>query len=150
VDFITKLLLVAEKNAILVVYNKLSKIVHFVAMMEGTLAKELARLFKNNVWKLHKLPESIISDRGPVICKFTRPETTSLQWSHLQNIQACLLWHPPFSQHILWQCCNHLGIPSSTAEILLFKLVFHDGVTPVSVSTLKSLLGVIGVFPLKL
>jgi len=33
------------------------------------------------------------------------------------------------------------------AEILLFNLVFYDGVTPVSVSTLKPLLGVIGVLP---
>ena len=38
---------------------------------------------------------------------------------------------------------------SSTAEILLFNSVFHNGVTPVSVSTLKPLLGVIGVLPLK-
>ena len=44
---------------------------------------------------------------------------------------------PPFLQHVLWQCCNHLGIPSSTAEILLFNLVFYDRVTPVSVSILK-------------
>jgi len=29
------------------------------------LAKGLTRLFRNNVWKLHGLPESIISDRGP-------------------------------------------------------------------------------------
>jgi len=56
---------------------------------------------------------------------------------------------PPFLQHALWQCCNYLGIPSSTAEILLFDLVFHDGVTPVSVSTLKPLLGVIGALPLE-
>ena len=49
----------------------------------------------------------------------------------------------PFSQHILWRCCNHPGIPSSMAEILLFNSVFHDGVTSVSVSTLKPLLRVI-------
>jgi len=41
------------------------------------------------------------------------------------------------------------GIPSSIAEIFLFNLVFHDRVTPVSISTLKSPLGVIRVLPLK-
>jgi len=29
------------------------------------MAEELARLFRDNVWKLHGLPESVISDRGP-------------------------------------------------------------------------------------
>jgi len=29
------------------------------------MAKGLARLFRDNIWKLHGLPESIISDRGP-------------------------------------------------------------------------------------
>jgi len=33
--------------------------------MEKMSAKELARLFRDNVWKLHRLPESIISNRGP-------------------------------------------------------------------------------------
>jgi len=56
---------------------------------------------------------------------------------------------PSFLQHVLQQCCNHPGIPSSTAEILLFNLVFHDKVTPVSVSTLKLPLSVIGAIPLK-
>ena len=64
VDFITKLLLVARKDATLVVYNRLSKMTHFVATTERTLAEGLARLFRDNIWKLHRLPESIISDRG--------------------------------------------------------------------------------------
>jgi len=43
---------------------------------------------------------------------------------------------------------NYTSSPS-TAEILLFDSVFHDGVTPVSVSTLKPPLGVIEVLLLK-
>ena len=62
VDFITKLLLVVEKNVILVVCDRLSKMTHFVATMKGTLAEGLERLFRNNV---QKLPESVISDREP-------------------------------------------------------------------------------------
>ena len=38
---------------------------HFVPTMEKTTAEGLARLFRDNVWWLHGLPESIISDRGP-------------------------------------------------------------------------------------
>ena len=49
VDFITKLPLVAEKNVILEVYNRLSKMAHFVATIERTSVEELARLFRNNV-----------------------------------------------------------------------------------------------------
>ena len=65
VDFITKLPVVAGKDAILVVYDRLSKMTHFVATTEGTSAEELARLFWNNVWKLHGLLESVVLDRGP-------------------------------------------------------------------------------------
>ena len=45
VDFITKLPLVAGKDVILVVCNRLSKITHFVA----TLVEGLARLFRDNI-----------------------------------------------------------------------------------------------------
>jgi len=65
VDFITKLPIVAGKDVILVVYDRLSKITHFVETIEGMSVKGLARLFKDNVWKLHGLPESMVSDRGP-------------------------------------------------------------------------------------
>ena len=63
VDFITKLLLVAGKDAILVVYNRLSKIIHFVTTTEETLVERLVRLFRNNMWKLHRLPESVVLDK---------------------------------------------------------------------------------------
>ena len=65
VDFIMKLPVVARKDIILVVCDRLFKMTHFVATTEGTSAEGLARLFRDNVWKLHRLLESIMSDRGP-------------------------------------------------------------------------------------
>ena len=65
IDFIIKLLVVARKDVILVVYNRLSKMTYFVATIEGISVEELARLFKDNIWNLHGLVESIVSDRGP-------------------------------------------------------------------------------------
>ena len=64
VDFITKLPLVAGKDTILVVCDRLSKIMYFVVTTEGTLVEELTRLFRDNIWKLHGLSESVMSDRG--------------------------------------------------------------------------------------
>ena len=49
VNFITKLSLVTGKNIILVVCNRLSKIAHFVAITERTLAEGLASLFRDNL-----------------------------------------------------------------------------------------------------
>jgi len=60
-----KLPTVAGKDVILVVCDRLSKMTHFVATTEGTSTEGLARLFRNNMWKLHGLPESMLSDRGP-------------------------------------------------------------------------------------
>ena len=37
---------------------------YFIPTTEKTTVGGLARLFRDNVWKLHGLPESIISDRG--------------------------------------------------------------------------------------
>jgi len=65
VDFITKLPLAQGYDSILVVVDRLTKMVHFIPTTEKTSAEGLARLFRDNVWKLHGLPESIISDRGP-------------------------------------------------------------------------------------
>ena len=64
-DFITKLPLAQGYSSILVVVDWFTKMAHFVPTTEKTTAEGLARLFRDNVWQLHGLPESIISDRGP-------------------------------------------------------------------------------------
>ena len=64
-DFITKLLLAQGYDSILVVVDRLTKMVYFISTTEKTLTEGLVRLFRDNMWKLHGLPKSIISDRGP-------------------------------------------------------------------------------------
>ena len=64
-DFITKLPLAQGYGLILVVVDRLTKMVYFISTMEKMLVEGLTRLFRDNVWKLHRLPKSIISDRGP-------------------------------------------------------------------------------------
>ena len=39
--------------------------VHFILTTEKTSVEGLAKLFRDNVWKLHGLPESIILDKEP-------------------------------------------------------------------------------------
>ena len=49
VDFITKLLVSKGYNSILVVCDKFSKMSHFVATTEKTMAEGLARMFRDNI-----------------------------------------------------------------------------------------------------
>jgi len=48
-DFITKLPLAQEYDSILVVVDRLTKMMHFVSTTEKTSAEGLARLFRDNV-----------------------------------------------------------------------------------------------------
>jgi len=91
VDFITKLLVVAGKDAILVVCDQLSKITHFVAITEGTSAEGLVRLFQDNVWKLHRLPESMMLDRRP---QFAAELTKKLNRMLGIKTRLSIVFHP--------------------------------------------------------
>ena len=65
VDFIMKLLVFKGYDSILVICDRFLKMSYFIVTIEKIIAEKLARLFRDNVWKLHRLPESVISDRKP-------------------------------------------------------------------------------------
>jgi len=60
-----KLPLAQEYDAILVVVDRFTKMGQFIPTTEKTSVEGLTCLFRDNVWKLYGLPDSIISDRGP-------------------------------------------------------------------------------------
>ncbi|KAJ9522039.1 hypothetical protein QJQ45_005086 [Haematococcus lacustris] len=78
-DLITKLPSAPHGfDAICVFVDRLSKMVHFVPCKESMNAKGFARLFVDNVFKLHGLPKDMVSDRGP--------HFHNTFWHHVQKL----------------------------------------------------------------
>jgi hypothetical protein len=64
IDFITGLpCTAAGYDAVLVFCDKLTKMIHLAACTKETDAFETAKLFRDRVFAVHGMPESIISDR---------------------------------------------------------------------------------------
>jgi len=64
---------------------------HFVATIEEILVEGLARLFRNNIWKLHGLLESMVSDKGP---QFAVELTKKLNKMLEIQTKLLILFHP--------------------------------------------------------
>ena len=62
VDFIMKLPVSKDYDSILVVCDRFLKMSHFIVTTEKMMVEGLVRLFRDNVLKLHGLPESVILD----------------------------------------------------------------------------------------
>lgn len=65
-DFVEGFPVLGSANAILVVADKFSKFAHFIPLRHPFSAESVAKLFWDNVYRLHGLPLSIISDRDRV------------------------------------------------------------------------------------
>ena len=88
VNFITKLLLVVEKDTILVVCNKLLKMTYFVVTTKGLIQL---------LWKLYGLLESIVSDKRP---QFTVELMRKLNRMLEIKTKLLTMFHPQINRQI--------------------------------------------------
>lgn len=65
-DFVVGLPLSGNANAILVVVDMYSKFAHFVPLRHPFSAASVTKLFMNNIYKMHGLPKSIVSDQDRI------------------------------------------------------------------------------------
>lgn len=74
-DFIEEFRNSKGKNTILAVVCRLTKVAHFLPLSHPYSAITVAHLFMDNIYKLHGIPQVIISDRDKIF--------TSLFWQKL-------------------------------------------------------------------
>ena len=63
-DFIVGLPWSNGNNAILVVVCRLTKMRHFIPYRDTGTAEQLADLYARNIFRLHGLPKTVVSDQG--------------------------------------------------------------------------------------
>jgi hypothetical protein len=90
-NFIDGLLWSQGKNAILVVVDRLSKYGHFIAVAHPYTTVQIADIFMKEVFRLHGMPRSIVSDHDPIFL--------SRFWEAFFKLQGSLLcrssaYHP--------------------------------------------------------
>lgn len=82
-DFVEGFPKVHGKSAILTVVDRFSKYTHFLALAHPYTASSVARIFFDEVVRLHGMPSSIVSDRDPIF--------TSNFWTELFHLASVKL-----------------------------------------------------------
>ena len=92
IDFITSLPTTAKgKDALMVVVDRMTKMVHLTSTTSTATAMDVARMFLRDVWRLHGVPRSVVSDRDTKFVSLFWKELMRLLGSRLRMSSA---YHP--------------------------------------------------------
>ncbi|GJU45175.1 ty3-gypsy retrotransposon protein [Tanacetum coccineum] len=90
-DFITNLPPSKGKVCIWVIVDRLSKYAHFIPLSPNYTALTLASIFMHEIYRLHGLPKTIVSDRDPLFLSRFWKELFKLMGTKLVHSSA---YHP--------------------------------------------------------
>jgi len=54
-----------EKNVIVVIVDKFTKMIQLKATTTNISLEEIVKIYQDEIWKLHRVPRTILSNRGP-------------------------------------------------------------------------------------
>ena len=67
-------------NAIVVIIDQFTKMIRLKATMTNILSEEIAKIYQNDIQKLHGIPRKVLSDREPQFAsKFMEKLTKALE-----------------------------------------------------------------------
>ena len=80
-------------DTIVVIVDRFTKIICLKAKMTNVSSEGIAKIYRNDIWKLHGIPRKILSDRGPQFAskfmeEFTKALGTKRQLSTAYHLQT--------------------------------------------------------------
>ena len=65
INIIGPLLKSNEKDMIIVIVNRFTKMIQLKATIINVSSEEIAKIYQDEIWKLYGIPRTILSNRGP-------------------------------------------------------------------------------------
>jgi hypothetical protein len=90
-EFIVGLPRLGNKSFIMVFFNRLSKYDHFCALQNPFTVTTMAQIFMDNIFKIHGMPNSIVSNRDPTFISNIWKELFKL---HGTQLHLSTVYHP--------------------------------------------------------
>ena len=80
-----------NKDIIVVIVNWFIKIIRLKAITTTVSLEEIAKIYRDNTWEIHKVPRKILSDRGPQFASwFMKDLTKALEMKQVLST----VYHP--------------------------------------------------------
>ena len=65
-----------QKNPIVVIIDRFTKMIRPKATITAVLSEEIAKIYWDKIWKIHEVPQKILSDRGPQFASWFMEDLT--------------------------------------------------------------------------